>query len=95
MRPSHRRCGTGGALLRSAAQQAAQNGRMVLWGETFKGSAGEAFARYVGAKASLADARRVLVVVKVPAGRIAALRESAARAAAGTRSRRGQAASPV
>jgi GNAT superfamily N-acetyltransferase len=83
VRPSHRRRGTGGALLRHAAQQAAQDGRTVLRGETFKGSAGEAFAQYVGAKASLADARRVLVVAKVPAGRIAALRESAARAAAG------------
>ena len=81
--PEYRRRGIGSALLRHAAQQAAEDGRSVLGTGAILGSPGEAFARHVGATPGLADARRVQVLAKLPAGRVAALRESAARAAAG------------
>jgi RimJ/RimL family protein N-acetyltransferase len=44
---------------------------------------GAAFAARVGATAGLVEARRVLVLGKIPAGRVASLREQAAQAAAG------------
>jgi GNAT superfamily N-acetyltransferase len=83
VQPEHRRRGIGRALLRHAAQRAAENQRSVLRMEVFQGSAGEAFARHLGASPGLTDARRVLVLAKQPAGHAAALRESAAPAAAG------------
>jgi RimJ/RimL family protein N-acetyltransferase len=81
--PSWRRRGIGTALLRHAAGRAAAGGRAVLGSEAFQGSAGAAFATRVGATAGLVEARRVLVLGKIPAGRVAFLREQAARAAAG------------
>jgi GNAT superfamily N-acetyltransferase len=81
--PEHRRRGIGLALLRHAARQAAEDGRSMLRGRPFQGSAGEVFARRMGAKPGLADARRVLVLGKMPEDQLAALRQSAARAAAG------------
>jgi len=83
VRPSSRRRGIGTALLRHAAGRAAGGGRSVLGSAAFQGSAGAAFAARVGATAGLVEARRVQVLAKIPAGRIAALRDSAARAAAG------------
>ena len=81
--PSWRRRGIGTALLRHAAGRTAAGGRSVLGSEAFQGSAGAAFATRVGATAGLVEARRVLVLGKIPAGRVAFLREQAARAAAG------------
>jgi len=81
--PSWRRGGIGTALLRHAAERAAGNGRSVLGGGAFQGSAGAAFAARAGATAGLVEARRVLVLAKIPAGRVASLRERAAQAAAG------------
>jgi GNAT superfamily N-acetyltransferase len=83
VRPSSRRRGIGTALLRHGAGRAAAAGRSVLSAGTFQNSAGAAFAVRVGATAGLVDARRVLVLSQIPAGRIALLRERAARAAAG------------
>jgi GNAT superfamily N-acetyltransferase len=80
--PEHRRRGIGLALLRHAAEQAAQDGRSVLASDAFEGSPGEAFAQRMGAKPGLAGARRVLVLGKLPEGQVAALRESAAATAA-------------
>jgi GNAT superfamily N-acetyltransferase len=80
--PEHRRRGIGRALLRHAAQRAAEDGRSVLATGVFQESAGEAFARRMDAKPGLADARRVQVLGKLPADQVAALRASAARAAA-------------
>ncbi len=80
--PEHRRRGIGLALLRHAAELAAKDGRSVLASDTFQGSAGEAFARRMGAKPGLTDARRVLVLGKLPERQVAALLESAAAAAA-------------
>jgi GNAT superfamily N-acetyltransferase len=81
--PEHRRRGIGLALLRHATEQAARDGRSVLASSAAQGSAGEAFARRLGAKPGLTDARRVLVLGKLPADQLATLRQSAARAAAG------------
>ena len=83
VRPSSRRDGIGTALLRHAAERSAASGRSVLGSGVFQGSAGAAFAARVGATAGLVEARRVLVLGTIPAGRIAALREQAAQAAAG------------
>ena len=81
--PSSRRRGIGTALLRHAAKRAEAAGRSVLASEAFQGSAGAAFAARVGATAGLVEARRVLALGQIPAGRITDLREQAARAAAG------------
>jgi GNAT superfamily N-acetyltransferase len=81
--PSARRRGVGTALLRQAAERAAANGRSVFGSAALQDSAGAAFAAHVGASAGLVEARRVLVLGKIPAGHIASLRERAARAAAG------------
>ena len=81
--PSSRRRGIGTALLRHAAGRSAGAGRSVLGSGVFQGSAGAAFAARVGATAGLVEARRVLVLGKIPAGRVAFLREQAAQAAAG------------
>lgn len=81
--PASRRQGTGTAMLRHAAGRAARAGRAVLGSGTFQGTAGAAFARRAGAVPGLVEARRVLVLGKIPAGHVASLREQAARAAAG------------
>jgi GNAT superfamily N-acetyltransferase len=82
--PGHRRRGLGTELLRHAAVRASEHGRSRLGCETiFQGGAGAAFAEACGAQAGVAEARRVLNVAAIPPGRIAALREGAARCAAG------------
>jgi GNAT superfamily N-acetyltransferase len=81
--PVWRRRGIGTALLRHAAERAGGHGRSVLGSGAYQASAGSAFAARVGATAGLVEARRVLVLGKIPAGRVASLRERAAQAAAG------------
>ena len=81
--PASRRGGLGRALLRHAAMRAAGHGRSALRGSVLQGTAGAAFAARAGATAGLVDARRVLALGEIPPGHIAALRERAARAAAG------------
>jgi GNAT superfamily N-acetyltransferase len=81
--PSSRRHGIGTALLRHATERAARDGRSVLGSGAFQGSAGAAFAVRAGATPGLVEARRVLVLGKIPAGRVTLLRERAAQAAAG------------
>jgi GNAT superfamily N-acetyltransferase/RimJ/RimL family protein N-acetyltransferase len=81
--PRHRRRGIGGELLRHSAQRAAAHGRSVLSHWALQGTAGEAFAAQAGSVPGLLDARRVLVLDKIPSGHVAALRAEAARAAAG------------
>jgi GNAT superfamily N-acetyltransferase len=81
--PARRRAGLGTALLRHAAERAAAAGRAIIDGGVREGSGGEAFALLAGATLGQAEVRRVLDVAKIPAGSIARLRESAARAAAG------------
>jgi GNAT superfamily N-acetyltransferase len=81
--PAARRRGIGRALLRHAAAHAADNARSVLDGEVVEDSAGDAFARRIGATLALEEVRRVQDLRKIPPGRVADLRQSAERAAAG------------
>jgi GNAT superfamily N-acetyltransferase len=81
--PAARRRGLGTALLRHAAGQAAEAGRSVLAGGVFQDSAGSAFAAAAGGTLGLVEARRLQVISSLPAGRVAALRGQAERAATG------------
>ena len=81
--PAARRRGIGRALLRHAAARAADNARSVLDGEVVGDSAGDAFARHIGARLALEEVRRVQDLRKIPPGLVADLRQNAERAAAG------------
>jgi len=81
--PEERRRGLGRALLRHAADRAAAHGRTVLGGGARNGTAGEAFARSVGAEPGLVDIERLLEPGTLEDGRLARLREEAERHAAG------------
>jgi RimJ/RimL family protein N-acetyltransferase len=81
--PAFRRRGLGGALARHAAQRAGAGGRSVLDTVVVRGSAGEAFARRLGAEPGIGDARRVVDLRKAEADRFAELRATAAGHAAG------------
>ena len=58
--PGRRRNGLGTALLRHAAGRAIADGRRLLSGYAYAGSAGEAFARASGAAAGQNEIRRVM-----------------------------------
>jgi GNAT superfamily N-acetyltransferase len=81
--PPRRRTGLGTALLGHAADRAGQAGRRLLTGHTEEASAGTAFARSVGAAHRLTRTFSVLRLGSIPPGHLAALRETAAAAAAG------------
>jgi GNAT superfamily N-acetyltransferase len=81
--PAVRRRGFGGALLRHEAERAAANERSVLSASVVIGSAGDAFAAAAGATPGIEDVRRVQYLAKIEPGKVAELRESAARAATG------------
>jgi GNAT superfamily N-acetyltransferase len=81
--PAFRRRGLGRALLRHAARRAEADGRSDLDSNVVQGSAGEAFARRLGATPGLVDARRFLDLCKVKASRFAELRAATAEHAAG------------
>jgi GNAT superfamily N-acetyltransferase len=81
--PAVRRHGIGRELVRHAARRAAASERSILDGVVLEGSAGDAFAQRIGAALSLEEVRRVQDLRKVPPGRVAGLRATAARAAAG------------
>jgi RimJ/RimL family protein N-acetyltransferase len=81
--PARRRQGFGTALLRHAAERVLADGRRLLAGAAIQASAGEAWARSLGATAGLAQVRRRLDLAAVPAGLVAGLRASAQQAAAG------------
>jgi GNAT superfamily N-acetyltransferase len=81
--PAQRRHGLGRALLRHAAVRAGEHGRSVLNGGTRCGTGGEAFARSMGAEPGLVDVQRVMPLRAVGDERLARLRETAERAAAG------------
>jgi GNAT superfamily N-acetyltransferase len=81
--PAARRRGIGRALLRHAAARAADSARSVLDGEVIEDSAGDAFARRIGARLAIEEVRRVQDLRKIPRGRVADLRQIAERAAAG------------
>jgi GNAT superfamily N-acetyltransferase/RimJ/RimL family protein N-acetyltransferase len=81
--PAERRRGLGRALLEHAAGRAAAHGRRVLDGGARNGTAGEAFARAVGAEPGLVDIERMLEIGTLADGRLAVLRAEAERHAAG------------
>jgi GNAT superfamily N-acetyltransferase/RimJ/RimL family protein N-acetyltransferase len=81
--PAERQRGVGLALLRHAAGRATAHGRAVFNGGTRNGSAGEAFARSVGAKPGLVEVQRVLDLGRLEKGKLARLRGPAELAAAG------------
>jgi GNAT superfamily N-acetyltransferase len=81
--PSQRRRGVGTALVRHAAQRAAGHGRSILGSGAFQNTAGAAFAVAVGATPGIVEARRVLALGQIPAGRIAELRAQAEAKATG------------
>jgi GNAT superfamily N-acetyltransferase len=81
--PSRRRAGLGTTLLAHAADRARQAGRTLLTSHTQEASAGAAFARAMGARQRFTGVFWALWPRSLPAGRPAALRESAASAAAG------------
>ena len=83
VRPAQRRHGLGRGLLEHAAARAAANGRSALNGAARRGGDGEAFARSAGAEPGLVDVQRVMDVRAVGDDRLARLRETAERAAAG------------
>jgi RimJ/RimL family protein N-acetyltransferase len=81
--PARRRAGVGTTLLGHAAGRARQAGRTLLTGHSAEESAGAAFARALGAAHRLTGVFHVQRLRSLPAGRLAALRETAAAAAAG------------
>ncbi|MGH3277735.1 MAG: hypothetical protein ACRDNW_01180, partial [Trebonia sp.] len=64
-------------------ERAAAHGRARFRAATTIGTDGDAFARALGARLDMAEARRIQYLREIPPGAIAALRASAAQAAAG------------
>jgi RimJ/RimL family protein N-acetyltransferase len=81
--PGLRRRGLGQTLAMHAQRRAAAEGRTVIDGYAVHGSAGDAFARRLGAEPGILDARRILDLRTVPAGRFAEIKATAAGHAAG------------
>jgi len=81
--PSRRRAGLGTILVAHAARGAREAGRTLLAGESDEASAGEAFARTLGARQGLPEVRRVLRPASISPARLAALRSRAESAASG------------
>jgi GNAT superfamily N-acetyltransferase len=81
--PGRRRHGLGTALLRHAAGRTIADGRQLLSGFAYAGSAGEAFARAAGAAAGQNEIRRVMDTGALSPERRAGLRDAALAASAG------------
>jgi len=81
--PAVRRRGIGRALLRHEGGRAEAHGRSLFSASTTAGTAGDAFAAAVGARLDLEEVRRVQYLREIPPGKIAELRASAEKAAAG------------
>jgi GNAT superfamily N-acetyltransferase len=81
--PAARRRGIGRELVRHAAQRAADNKRSIVEGVALEESAGDAFAKRIGATLALEEVRRVQDLRKIPPGKVAEVRETAAGAAVG------------
>ena len=81
--PSRRRAGLGRALVAHAADRARQAGRTVLMAGTEEASAGEAFARALGAQYRMSGRFSMLRLGSVPAGHLDALRAKATAASPG------------
>ena len=81
--PSWRRAGLGTALVAHAAARAREAGRTALVGHTNEGSAGDAFARALGARYRMTGIFPMLRLDSVPAGHLAGLRAKAESASPG------------
>jgi GNAT superfamily N-acetyltransferase len=81
--PAFRRKGVGRALLRRAVRRAEEGSRHFLDAVVVQRSAGQAFARRLGAEPGLLDARRVIDLRKAEPSRLAELRAEAAEHALG------------
>lgn len=81
--PAWRRAGLGTALVAHAAAHAHEAGRTVLVAYTAEASAGEAFARALGARHRMTGRFSVLRLGSIPAGHLAALRAKAESASPG------------
>jgi GNAT superfamily N-acetyltransferase len=81
--PTRRRAGLGTALVAHAAARAREAGRTVLQAHTAEASAGEAFARALGAKYRTTGLIPMLRLDALPAGHLAGLRARAESASAG------------
>jgi GNAT superfamily N-acetyltransferase len=81
--PARRRAGLGLALTCHAAARAVRCGRTLLNGDTREGSAGDAFARAVGAREGKTDVRLVLRLATLDRPALAGLRASTQAAAGG------------
>ena len=81
--PAHRRAGLGTALAAHAAGRARQAGRTMLLAQSAEGSAGEKFARSLGARHRLTGIFQVLRLDSVPPARRDALRRATDAKAAG------------
>jgi GNAT superfamily N-acetyltransferase/RimJ/RimL family protein N-acetyltransferase len=80
---SRRRAGLGTALVRHVAARAHRLGRTLLESNAREDSPGSAFARRFGARLTITEVRSVLQVSPSDAGRLAALRGTAEKAARG------------
>lgn len=81
--PDARRRGIGRELLRHAGTRAEAHGRVLFSAQTAMGSAGDDFARAVGARLDQEEVRRVQYLRDIVPGTVAALRAEAEKAAAG------------
>jgi GNAT superfamily N-acetyltransferase len=81
--PAARRRGIGRQLVRQLAVRATAHGRSIFSAEVKTGTAGDAFARALGARLDLEEVRRIQYLRKIEPGTVAALRASAEGAAAG------------
>jgi GNAT superfamily N-acetyltransferase len=81
--PTRRRAGLGTALVAHAAARASTAGRTALMAHTAEGSAGEAFARTLGAQYRMTGMFSALRLDSMPAGHLAGLRAKAVSASPG------------
>jgi GNAT superfamily N-acetyltransferase len=81
--PAWRRAGLGTALVAHAAARAREAGRTVLMAHTEEASAGQQFARALGARYRMTGIFSVLRLTAMPAGHLAALRAKAESASPG------------
>jgi GNAT superfamily N-acetyltransferase len=81
--PAVRRRGIGRELLRHEGARARAHDRTRFGGQTAAGAAGDAFARAVGARLDLAEARRVQYLREIEPGTVDTLHASALQASAG------------
>ena len=81
--PAARRHGIGRELLRHAGTRAETRERVLFGAQTTMGTAGDDFARAVGARLDQVEVRRLQYLNEIGPGTVAALRAEAEKAAAG------------